>query len=126
MSDRPYVVVVSGYEGIEDIFGPFDACEALAFHNEMKEDVVREWDTTYDYAPPVWAWAIPGDMEALSHFRSNIREEIANSKYGTPFFDIPEDPDRVCIMKASRANESMTCCCDEFPGRIPNSKTWWR
>ena len=131
MDDRRYVVVIDGYEGIEDIFGPFNAHDALAVHTELKQDCVREWDTTYDYKDPEWLWHFQPKTydEGLQQYidahcyYSSIRDDIATSKYG--ICDLPKDPDRVCIMKGVEPGNRMECCCEDFPNRIPNAQTWW-
>lgn len=132
MSDIKYVVVISGYEGIDEILGPFNARDALVVHNELKQDCVREWDVTYDYVPPDWLWSLyyanmpPGYrdyVDAHSYYFS-IRDHIAETRYG--LCDLPEQPDRVCIMKGTEPGSRMACCCQDFPTRIPNTKSWLR
>lgn len=98
MYSAPYIVVISGYEGIEEIFGPFNAQDALLVHNQLKQDCVAHGHDS----------------------------EFGEVKYGISCC-LPDDPDRICIMKSlETGNKRMDCCCEEFPDRIPNGKTWWR
>jgi hypothetical protein len=126
-----YIVVLCGYEGVEDIFGPFSYNDALVFHNELKTACTKEYDTTYDYETPdsvldlVWETAVSPDhrisLNAQYYYCSNIKDEIAETKYGLD--SLPHDSDQVCIMKPDKKRR-LVCCCEDFPDRIKNKKMW--
>lgn len=83
------LVVICGYEGVEQIYGPFSSQEALAYGQELRHRIKRAaliWDTEQQWDHEffeLYEYPMPYVM------RAELSEEVSNLGH--------YEPDQVCI-----------------------------
>jgi hypothetical protein len=96
-----YIVVICGYEGIEDIYGVYTRSEALAKAAQLKENAYMPTDEEYE-------------NHNVDYERKHYKAEqvCIMGKSHNKNDDNEKDEDE------------LRCCCGDFP-ELPCQDAWW-
>lgn len=111
--DKEYIIAISGYEGIECVFGPFTQEEAQEFGMQLKNE-----------APGRDNHDCP---ECMSNESGWCQKHAEEDVYLRDTYDIYTwfSPQQVCAMKAESNWKSMQCVCQQ-DFNFPKQEAWLR
>jgi len=126
MSVTPeYLVTIVGYEGLEQIFGPFLHEEAFELFMTLKrladERLEEGYGDVYEYNPDNDPAVVQGHTPGLycrfchiDYYRDDREYSITE---GFGINSLPDSSDRVCIQKPYGPYKNIICACADFPDR---------